>query len=222
MSNNIFFPTCIVDGFLDFPDEMREWGLSLPFEQDKEGRWPGERSPPIHEINEMIFKTLISKIVSLFYSGDNYTYTAYSTFQLVDKKFGEGGWIHKDSGVITAILYLSPDGDRGTSLFKIKTLNETSNHILLNEDKKKAYVNLQNNQDSMEKSNSNFQENIRVDGLYNRLLLFDSRIYHGANGYFGENTKNSRLTLVTFIQKLFSDEGYPITRSKNILSSINL
>ena len=59
-------------------------------------------------------------------------------------------------------------------------------------------------------NNEQFIESIVVKNKFNRLIAFDSHLYHSAEGIDDDDT-HDRLTLVFFIEKLNVDE-YPLQR----------
>mgnify|MGYP000500868050 CR=1 FL=1 len=49
--NSLFFPTTIIDGFLDNPETVREYGLGLEYTTEPSFMRPGKRSDYIHKLN---------------------------------------------------------------------------------------------------------------------------------------------------------------------------
>lgn len=214
----MFFPTTIIDGFLDEPDEMRKLGLSLQFNYSEDGRWPGKRSGNLHEMNEpfaSISRTFVKKMLSVFFETDNYIFDCFTCFQLVDSNF-MSGWVHSDTNILTTILYLTPGSSSGTSIYKKRNYSENVEHQY--DAKIKSYINKTNDKEALKKNKELFLEDIKVPGHYNRLVMFDGRLYHSAHDFFGENNNDSRLTLITFLSSFGSESGFPITRSKNVIN----
>ena len=211
MNRNVFFPTTIVDGFFEQPDEVRKFALSQDFYVSQNHAYPGKRTRQLHEINPILFYGIAKKITNLFYQENIHPhFLCEATFHSVSGQY-ESGWIHKDQDMITALVYLTPDNYQGTSLYRKK--DYFSNHSEWTADKQEAYKNLTSNSDSLKKNNSMFEETMNVKGLYNRMFLFDSNIYHGAHDYFGDELENSRLTLIAFFKKLcFDGNPFPIPR----------
>ena len=66
-------------------------------------------------------------------------------------------------------------------------------------------------------NNSQFEETIKVGNVYNRLIAFDSQLFHAAQSLFGnEEEDNERLTLVLFTNSLIAGRS-PVFRSKRCL-----
>jgi hypothetical protein len=83
-------------------------------------------------------------------------------------------------------------------------------------DKKESYKIESDNVKSRNLHNQNYEEILNAKGLYNRLLVFDSNMYHAAHDFFGSNKEDSRLTLVSFVYELNGDYRAPLQRSKSI------
>lgn len=222
--NNIYFPTTIVDGFLDNPDEVRDYGLQQfangNIINDTDTRnYPGVRSIPLHKLNPILFDAISDKIMKIFFRHDvPISWSCSMYYQLVESKHG-AGWVHRDPTIATCIIYLTPTKQKniGTSIYKQKymaaeaILYQSSLDIF----KKNNKLSSKEEEKKRLSNNANFDEVIRVEGLYNRLLMFDGSMMHAAQNFVGEGVNDSRLTIVGFIHSLDTKEQqYPITRSK--------
>ena len=65
---------------------------------------------------------------------------------------------------------------------------------------------------------SMFDEVVRVNNVYNTLILFEGDIFHAANNFFGTTLQDSRLAQVFFINKIDANKAnsFPLTRTKDI------
>ena len=90
------------------------------------------------------------------------------------------------------------------------------------EAKIEAFKNQTGNDTAMKLHNENYEETLNVRGLYNRMFLFDSIMFHGAHDFFGDDKESSRLTLILFFQKLsVGGNVFPISRmNMNALPTI--
>jgi len=214
----INFPAICVDNFFDDPDKIREWGLSLPKEKDPDGRWPGKRSDQLHEVDDAFNQKLVAKIGLAFYGWESMDKVTWNesdiSFQLVESHKHENcnkGLIHmdansKDEVGIAGLIYLTPNANlnSGTSIYKLK-----ENHNFTKEDgksilklKEDLYLNDSVDEkkwDKMiEKNYSDFDETIRFNNMYNRLICYDTFSWHSA---MSTNAGiEDRLTLVFFIR----------------------
>jgi hypothetical protein len=216
MQKNNYIPTTIIDGFLEYPEKFRDFALEQEYTASEDGRWPGVRSKPLHDTSPLIYNTYIQKILSIFFTASQtYNYDTTTQFQIVNENY-ESGWVHKDSCILTSILYLTPGSSSGTSLFRKK--NIFFNDEMYSDNKVIGYKNSRDDYIAKNTNNENFEETLNVKGVYNRLLIFDSSIYHAAHDFFGTSNKDSRLTLVTFFNDISGTFITPLQRSRNILS----
>ena len=217
----INYPLTVVNNFFDNPDEIREWALSLSFEKDSGGTWPGERTQPLHTISSNFFTYVNQKIFSLFYehkeASPDTNYVTTMMFQKIDSTYNKG-LVHLDrTSQLTGIIYLNKNGDfdSGTSLFKHKSIN-SGNYISNTEFEKRQYY-VSEDKDGLDNLIDNnrdkFYETDRIGGYYNRLVLFEGNQYHAAN-YFN-SLEEDRLTLVIFNRSIKSNIA-PVARSKFI------
>jgi hypothetical protein len=222
------FPVTIFDGFYENPDFVREFALSLDYASAVDGKWPGVRTEELYFINQRFFKMFVDKILSLFFDLDisiiDWEVDTY--FQKINSfspnKFDikNDGWIHKDiDSLVSGVIYLNPNPkpNWGTSIYKLKPNeeyfgNQTEKilHHLNSKDFDESKYKIQK-----EYSNSKFVETIRVENLYNRLILFEGNEFHGVPSFYSDD-EEPRLTQVFFITKLNSSSELPILRSKLI------
>jgi hypothetical protein len=223
MNNNIIIPTTIVDNFFDNPDKVRQWAIQQSFRPDELGRWPGLRSKQISELDNLFFDSVVRKSLSLFFDLQqeiDISWVASMGFQIVHKNY-DSGWVHSDVSVsqITGIVYLNKDTNLagGTSIMRKKE-NILSLDLSFNKFKEESYLKkrtIQEVEEYREKHNNQFEETINISNVYNRLVLFDSHLYHKAQSFFGEDD-DARLTLVFFISKLLVNNS-PISRLHRVL-----
>ena len=220
---NLLFPTTVIDGFLDNPDILREYGLAQNFSIDPAGTWPGKRSASLFNLSRDLFVEYNNKILSIFYKNDsNYDYQGESYFQLVDKSYNKG-WVHRDHNALTAILYLTPGTSSGTSIYEKNNVIFNENTYMDNKAESYQATNRNILDKDIDSYNNNFTETINVKGLYNRLIIFDGIVHHGAHNFFGDDKVDSRLTLVSFIKYFNIPSDYPpVVRSKISIGLLQL
>jgi hypothetical protein len=219
----MIYPTIIVDDFFDNPKKVKDLASTLEYQKDPEGRWPGERTTFLHQINYPFFNHVHLKILSILYPNDfrKINYTASSCFQSISgKRHVNTGWVHKDVGSeITGIIYLSDHKNCGTSLWKNKNFFDTDTTMFEKRKFNKKDLYDKKEKDILSKHNDNFKKILQVDSIFNRLVLFDSHQHHSAENFLDENIKEDRLTLLTFIEKItFNDKQirYPLTECKRL------
>ena len=217
----VTIPVTILDNFLENPNSIRDWGLSLPFSSSPEGKWPGERTECLSIIHPPLFNHINKKVLALFFENP-VEYECYLSFQLIEDYQGEG-WVHQDGNLFTFIIYLSEENEIncGTSLYNLKpnkfnfinTQEDFNNLELRNHHHKSKNLTPEIQSIQIQDLKSNYEKNIDVKDKYNRLLCFSSEQIHKAN-YFSNNL-SPRLTLIGFVNKIDNLKA-PIIRSKQI------
>lgn len=219
------YPVTVIENFYENPDAIRKFALAQEykscFEQEKPSYgWPGSRTKDLFELDKSLFEKVCKKLVSVFHNTDHdYMRWAITTsFQSTTADYGKGV-MHTDTNTIFAgILFLTPDAplNGGTSLYrKNATFDE------------KKYQSALDLNDEVYKSggkivptdyHSMFDEVVRVNNVYNTLILFEGDQYHAAHQFFGDTLQNSRLTQTFFINKIDAQKQsvFPISRVKAI------
>jgi hypothetical protein len=224
---NYFIPTSVVDDFFESPAHIRKFASTLEYAPDPRNNWPGVRSKDLSIVNLFLFNHVINKALSIFYYSREdilglehewaYHWEATAQFQMVSKESFDIGWVHKDSALITGIIYLNenPNPNSGTSIYDMKDGFE-----YINSNVEQAHnagrITKEQVLPALLENNGQFQETITVKNKYNRLIMFDSNLWHGAQEYKDTTQKQDgdRLTLVFFINK-FSAKKSPIYRMRN-------
>ena len=231
----MIYPTIIMDDFFTEPEKIKNFSSKLKYFKDKDGKWPGKRSVPVHEIDYNFFNYFHLKILSILYPNDyrKISYTANACFQKISgNRHQNPGWVHEDIGSeITAIVYLSHHKNCGTSLWKKKNFFDSDSTAFekhnFNKVLSKAiefyedciYLFVYEIRFYYYLHNSNFQKILNVDSIYNRIVLFDSNQHHSAENFLDQDIKEDRLTLITFINKVVLNNEtmhYPITECRRM------
>lgn len=199
-----FFPTVVIDDFFKDPLAVREYALSLDYYPGK--NYSGIRTNNLIEdnpwfANEVCMKLLASCGIPVR------EYKAEVNFHLTGKEFGESGWPHQDyeyyeGSIFASVTYLTPKlhgVDNGTSLYKIKKFEDTSNSW---KDMQETFQTGEDTPDKKKKYLSNFEETVRIGGAFNRMTAYDARKPHCGNNYFGETKEDTRLTMLVFFKNL--------------------
>lgn len=203
------FPVTIFDNFLEDPNKVVDFALSQNFTVEESGRWPGKRTQCLSIIYPTLYRMVLNKVFYVYgYEVENCS--CYMTFQLIDKKY-KSGWVHQDKETITGIIYLNSISniDGGTTIYTGKNAVPS----LLHSQSKAAFFsdNVEDVDNERSEHNNQFEESIVIKNRFNRLILFESFLYHGANNFFNDNEKE-RLTLVFFIDNIKSSDYTPVDR----------
>lgn len=210
-------PITVIDDFFENPVDVRNFALSQEFRPDPEHKWPGTRTKRISTLNYKLFDFVIKKVLKVFYSDDeSYEYESSMYFQMSDKSYGSG-WVHADvESLITGIVYLNINEslNAGTSICQPKS----TGILPINLDSKIQFYKkeIDNCDKERYENNTQFDDSVIIKNKFNRLVLFDSHLYHKADEFIGDSTDTSRLTLIFFINK-FLVHNYPIQRMRRFI-----
>ena len=216
------WPTLIVDDFFTDPHAIVSLSQKFRYKRDEENRWPGTRTPSMHEADIDFFRWSTRKIMALLYptqvmSEGAVHWQAKQYFQRVSgNTYGEEGWVHGDGPhEFTSIIYLSDHENSGTCLYKGKQFNTQPTQL---DEKERFYKNLKDRkrmEKYREKNNSKFRKKVELFSNFNRLVLFDGYDWHASRN--PKNSKSDRLTLITFFGNIFGEEvAYPITQMRRV------
>lgn len=219
------YPVTILENFYEDPDTVRTFALSQKYQfrhelKDVPYVFPGCRTKNLPVINKPLFEKVSKKIISLFHNAENdfMGWTISTNFQSVSEEYGSGV-IHTDHNtVFAAVLYLTPDAplDAGTSIFKPnKSFDEEKYEAALKANDKRFH----SGDPKMDTSyHSMFDEILRINNVYNTLILYEGRHYHAANKFFGKTLKDSRLAQVFFVSKIDAQKysSFPVWRSQQV------
>jgi hypothetical protein len=228
-NNPEHFFSVVVDDFFNDPEMIVDYGKSLQKEplsaQTSFGHQPGKRSKPLWQIDETLNEAILMKIMSCYYDLD-YTEISWETSKLQFQeipRFSENkndvrnkGWIHRDDdpGIqLAGLIYLTPDidPDSGTSLYNVKSnkFHRIYSKDLLYRD---GLFDREEHIKSQIKHEENFVEKLRVQNIFNRLVMYDTSEWHRANSYYNGDGKDARLTLGFFVGEI---NPTPLKRIKN-------
>jgi hypothetical protein len=200
----MIYPTVCLDNFFNDPLKVLEFSNSLQFYKDEEGKWPGERSKPLHEIDPLFFNNYGLKVMSILYPNiKNISFNCILYFQKIPKEYINEGWVHKDEDIdFTSIVYLSKHKNCGTSIFNSKKINSIP---INNNEKKDMYLkkDFVNTMDHLKNNNDQFEETINIKSKFNRFIMFDAAQFHAAQKFTENNVAEDRLTLIGFFNNIY-------------------
>ncbi len=219
------YPVTIVENFYENPDAVRKFALDQQYQflterKNAEYVYPGSRTLDLVDLDKALQEKVLKKFVSVFHNAqyDLMRWAVSTNFQSVTEEYGQGV-IHTDQNtILAAVIYLTPNAplDAGTSLFRPnKTFNQESYEKTLmdNDAKFKAgKIMMDTSYHSM------FDEIVRVNNVYNTLIIYEGRHYHAANKFFGKTLEDSRLSQVFFINRIDAQKHsvFPLKRTQEI------
>ena len=214
------YPVTVIDDFYDKPDEIREYALRQKFNYCHELKnlgyvFPGSRTKELRELSQSLYEKICKKLISVFHIADYdaMLWQINTSFQIVEGEYGHG-LIHQDANTIfSGVLYLTPDAplESGTSLFK---KNTTYNNDLYWKIIKENDARFEKKMPIDFSYHNMFDEVVRINNVYNTLILFEGDIHHSANIFFGDSKQNARLAQVFFITRIDANKesSFPIKR----------
>ena len=213
----ILFPTLVVDDFLEDPDYVLCLATNAEYNNPDHTNYPGVASKKkIHELDQELFDTILQKIFGYYWDLNNpVKFRVDMEFQKIEKN-GQG-IIHLDTtyGALAAgVIYLNQDIERdtGTSFYKLLDPDYKIKEEFLDPVARYHAGEILHGHelDSIcEKHYNKFEETMRVQNQYNRLVTYDSNVWHTATSY-GNQT---RYTLRFFINELESKhQDFPLQR----------
>jgi len=216
----MYFPITIVDDFYENFDDVKNYVLNLKYKDKSFPSMAGITSEPLAELNKSLYDKVIRKILVLHYGRiSNLHYDCDSFFDKIEgygEEYDKKGWIHTDDdNMLTGLIYIQGNYDEGTSFYKPKNLGLSDysdlkyKHSLYSHQK----IDPEIYNEKLQKHNSNFEEILKVNLVPNRLVLFDSSIYHGADGF---GSKNDPRIIQTVFFRLIENTYFPIPEIKRV------
>ena len=230
------FPISIYDDFYDDPEEIRKVALEMEFSSQR-GVNPHLRTNCLSTVNPELHYKCVHKFLSIYGDFDipDVQWHCQCFFQKswrfssdIDDPINQG-WIHSDDGVYLAgIAYLSHNTplDTGTSFYRKKDSNKS-------EPKNMEYDFFQvlgTDEENLDQPRSNIESISRFRNLisdhndsfthiaesknvYNRMIAYDSSIFHAQSNYWMPNDDDYRLIQLFFVDQLISpNHNFPISR----------
>ena len=219
----MYFPVTIIDNFYDNFNEIKKYALDLEYFKKVKFSMPGTQTKLLHEINPSLFNKCTKKLLSIFYDRkiiQNINFECRTKFEKIypyGKNYNKQGWIHADDdNKLSAILYLNGEYEEGTSFYVNKNLGSPDFSLMKHKHElyKENNPNIDEYNDCLLKHNSQFQEILRVPLIENRLVVFDSSIFHKSDGLGNEN--NPRLIQTFFFGQIYS-EHFPINEMRRVI-----
>lgn len=184
----------IKDDFLRNPYEVRNFALKQKYTTD--ATYPGYRSLNVPEI---LKECILSEAKNIL---KDENIKIKSAFQYVTKNFDEG-LFHRDNSKYASILFMTPSPEKNSGL----DICDQCDIILTNKQadvKHNFYANTENlwNQykffNLKKQINNQFNPIAKIPNKFNRIIYFNSSLYHRAQNFFGNSIGNSRLTIASF------------------------
>tara|TARA_R100000008_G_C3566063_1_gene159209 strand:+ start:736 stop:1353 length:618 start_codon:yes stop_codon:yes gene_type:complete len=202
----------IEDNFLKDPYGVRSTALKQKYGAPSELHYPGyATAPDCESVMNISTNQVLSKVKYLTQDSDLIINS--SRFQYVTHEFDEG-FYHLDlPDKYTCIIFLSPDPPDYSGTEVCDVLKDPSHGFfpqkywdVLKDVRLEFHKNPRNLVNRYkygrlrEKFSKKNEPIVKVPNKFNRMILFDSNLFHRAQKFFGTSIGNSRLTLVTFFR----------------------
>ena len=215
------YPVAIIENFYQAPDDMRKFALAQEYtfcknRQNLEYVYPGSRTKDLFDLDARLHEKICKKLVSVFHNAEHDTmrWAISTSFQSVTQEYGKGV-LHTDQNTVFAgVLYLTPEAPlhSGTSLFKPNKSFDEAKYLQALDDNDARFRAGKIEMDTC--YHSMFDEIVRVNNVYNTLIIYEGQHFHAANEFFGKTLQDSRLAQVFFINKIDAQKQtvFPISR----------
>jgi hypothetical protein len=203
----MYFPITIIDNFYEDFNLIKNYVCNLEYFDKQFPTMAGKTSMGLIELDRNLFNKVTGKILASYFGRrDGINFDCHSSFDKIEgygHQYDKKGWIHTDdNNTLTGLLYIQGDYNEGTSFYKPNILGVCDysdleyKHLLYSGEQ--IEPNIYN--EKLKEHNSNFEEILKVNLVPNRLVLFDSSIYHAADG-FGSKI-NPRIIQTIFFRSI--------------------
>ena len=194
----------ILDNFFKDPYEVRSLALKSEYftaaSSGQDNAWPGYRS----NISPSFMERYMGKIKSIL-NEDLKQDGIY--FQWIDKSWVRGS-AHFDLNKYTIVTFLNLKSysNSGIEIYSEKQSQDSYNKVGKFESWKRNFY--RSNRDPIKgfffekrvnEYNSQYKDPCVIANRFNRTVIFDSDCVHSAQNFFGNNIKDSRMTLISFL-----------------------
>lgn len=219
------YPITVIENFYENPNKVREFALSQKYTFCHERKnydfvYPGGRTKDIIDLDSSLHEIICKKLISVFHNSEHdvMRWSLSTNFQSVTNQYQEG-FVHTDSNTIFAgVLFLTPNAPlkSGTSLFKPNSSFDDYAYKAALTDHDQRFRKGDFSVDT--KYHQMFDEIVRVNNVYNSLVIYEGDQFHAANSFFGDSLQDSRLTQVFFINNIDAQKYsvFPMKRIQNI------
>lgn len=208
----------VVDNFFSSPEKVVTLSKKLSYSSSPV--FPGKRTinlldsgdPELIEFAKFFSKKLADEVM---YGIKNfYIDISFHKNDVYNDKLLNQGWIHSDPVEIAGLVYLSSplDFNAGTSMYSKKdnvTFEsfdvDSRNNFNISGQATTSYT------EDLAKNHSYFEKTTQVGHVFNRLVAYDSSIWHAPN-FYELNDNSERLSLLFFINQ------YEYEKPKSLLT----
>jgi hypothetical protein len=201
------------NNFFNNPDKVL--ALSKRQTYEKSERYPGKRTINLLESTDSETKEFAvffaKKIAREVFPGISQfvIHISFHINELYSDDEANIGWIHNDDVTLAGLVYLNSNEtnfNSGTSIFLKKGLE---NFSIPDFQSRKLFnttsVVTEDYKQDLKNNHSHFEETMRIGNVYNRLIAYDSNLWHRPNT-FKVDVDEPRTTLLFFIDQYQFDQ----------------
>ena len=197
-----YFPLTVVEDFFVEPHLVLEFAKTAEYEPRGETNYPGVVTD---HLNQEITNWVATKALSSFYDfkTTSLSWIGNSTFQKITPYGDENqfhilnrGIPHTDSAHVAGVVYLDVNScrDAGTSFFQKKPgrdFYQRPEEFLEAAKKYHSGIKLDNYEEMLQTHLDSFEETMRVQPKFNRLILYSSDVWHCQTTYGVSDTRHT-------------------------------
>jgi len=168
------FPTLCIDNFLENPDAVRDFALSLDYTASENGSYAGVRSTAVHHLNLAMLTTVSKRLLSCFYDlrATPVTWEITSYFYKIYPTDDTTRVANPSGNIVDCVLFLNTNPTKPSGV------------------------------STVEPSASGFVETASFTNRYNRLVAYDGEVFTKDNG--ADCGEEFKLVQVFHIKQLVS------------------
>jgi len=195
-----YFPSTVMDNFFVDPYEVLEFAKNVEYNPRGETDFPGVITD---NLSQELTNWVATKALSVFYDFKTFNlwWTGSSTFQKIEPYGNENqfhilnrGIPHTDPAQVAGVVYLDVNScrDAGTSFFQKKPGRDFYQRSeKFNEAARKYHsgIKLDDYEEMLQTHLDSFEETMRVQPKFNRLILYSSDVWHSQTTYGVSDTR---------------------------------
>lgn len=191
----------VVDNFYQDPDSVRDYALSVEYQEDKVRNWPGRDSE--HEHGKEELTEVCSDIVGMELTTKSCNKCSYFRRTKIGQHGTQDVHFDPNPGLVWAgVIYLTPTlhPTGGTKFWKHKRTGwefapgraEAEQHGIQSHGDMVDFFNIEG------KDRSKWIETDNIAFKYNRLVMFNPFMWHSNGEWFGTDDQSARLVQLLF------------------------
>lgn len=207
------------NNFFQKPDRILDFAKTLEFSFTHKS-FPGTRTENLLTVDHVesndFANFFVRKLLNEVYTNiiDLDIDIRFHKYPLLKDNSLNDGWIHiDDNELLAGLVYLNSDFEdfnAGTSFFTPEETINPPDNIRENFNTNPESVDVNKYKELSANHNNQFKKTITIGNLYNRLITYDSRLYHKPNSYYINNTDNRFILVFVILNYSYKNREYEI------------